>query len=89
MPLEIEVTSVESRGVLWQANGGVTIRICTADCLGAQHRKQLTVQMIAGGKVVASNDYKFRRVMDRQDAIDRARDTKQLTFISGTYWLAR
>ena len=89
MPLNIKVKSVQSRGILWQDAGGVSIRIVTADTLGAKYRKQLTVQMIAGDRVVAETCYNFRRVMDRQAVIDRAASTGRLELIQGTYSLAK
>lgn len=89
MPSDIEITSVQSRGILWQAIGGVSIRIVTADTLGPKYRRQLTVQMICGNHVVASTSYSFRRVRDRTDLIENARASKRLEFIAGTYSISR
>jgi hypothetical protein len=67
----------------------VKIRIVTADSLGVKYRKQFECQMIVGGKVVASTSYQFRRVMDRNAAIDRARETGRVEFVAGSYTIAK
>lgn len=85
----ISVKSVSSAGILWQARDGVTIRIVTADTLGAKYRKKFECQMIVGGNVVASTRYQFKRVMDRNAAIDRANKTGRVEFVAGSYSIAK
>ncbi len=85
MVKDIEVRSVETNGVLWQArNAGQSIRLITPD----MERKKIIAQLIVDGAILASTNFKFRLVRDRDACVERARTTGHLTFVQGTCRIA-
>ena len=72
------IASYVRKHTLWQAIGGATIRMIRSI------DTSIVVQLIANGKVLATEEPTFRTYKARNEAFDRAAETGTLEFIAGT-----